>query len=272
MIAARHRYLRALAALVAVCATAACAARRTGFVPPASGGVPAPDAAVLVASAQQSCDGLRSLTAQAALRGSLAGQRVRGRLDLGLTAEGRVRLEAVAPFGLLFVLAGDESRATLLLTREGRVLRDQPAAEIVEALAGVRIAPATLLQIVAGCPATGGAVTGGQRFPNGIVEARAGTDRTVWLQPGASLPRVVAARLGDVLVEYPAAFSGTEPRALSLRRPRGNGLTDVDLQLTVSQIEWNGAIDPAAFAVTIPAEAQPITLDDLRRAGPLTGR
>ena len=118
----------------------------------------------------------------------------------------------MAPFGLLFVLAGERDRATLLLAREERVLRDRPAAEIVEALAGVRIAPATLLVLIAGCPAEAcghhrchtvsgrDPASGSGIGPDGLGAAE------------SSGARLVAARLGDVMVEYPAAFTGDAPR------------------------------------------------------------
>jgi hypothetical protein len=34
-------------------------------------------------------------------------------------------------------------------------------------------------------------------------------------------------------------------------------------------VEVNQPIDPAAFAIDIPTDAVPLTLDELRRAGPL---
>jgi hypothetical protein len=263
--------VRVLAAFVAAVSGSACASRGAVFVPPVAAGEPAPDAAAVATSAQAACASLRSMTAQAALRGRIGGQRVRGRLDLGVTSEGGARLEAVAPFGLLFVLAGQADRATLLLTREGRVVRDQPAAEIVEALAGVRVSPQTLLSLAAGCPGAGATLADGRRFPDGLLQASGG-DRTVWLRNGPSGPRVVAARVGDLIVEYAEAFTGTEPRTLRLRKPNTDPKAAVDLELALSQIEVNSPLDAAAFSIAIPPDAQPITLDELRRSGLLGGR
>jgi hypothetical protein len=269
-VASRWR-VRVLAAFVAAVSGSACASRGAVFVPPVAAGEPAPDAAAVATSAQAACASLRSMTAQAALRGRIGGQRVRGRLDLGVTSEGGARLEAVAPFGLLFVLAGQADRATLLLTREGRVVRDQPAAEIVEALAGVRVSPQTLLSLAAGCPGAGATLADGRRFPDGLLQASGG-DRTVWLRNGPSGPRVVAARVGDLIVEYAEAFTGTEPRTLRLRKPNTDPKAAVDLELALSQIEVNSPLDAAAFSIAIPPDAQPITLDELRRSGLLGGR
>jgi hypothetical protein len=45
----------------------------------------------------------------------------------------------------------------------------------------------------------------------------------------------------------------------------------VDLTATISQLETNVDLDAAAFTVNVPAGAAPLTLDELRQAGPLRG-
>jgi hypothetical protein len=43
--------------------------------------------------------------------------------------------------------------------------------------------------------------------------------------------------------------------------------------MTVAQLEMNVELDPRAFSVVVPADADTITLEELRAAGPLgTGR
>ena len=42
-----------------------------------------------------------------------------------------------------------------------------------------------------------------------------------------------------------------------------------DLQLDLSQVELNVALGPEAFRLPPAGAAEPITLDDLRRSGPL---
>ena len=49
----------------------------------------------------------------------------------------------------------------------------------------------------------------------------------------------------------------------------GQRKANTDLTIRLSQVEVNQPVDPAAFAVDIPADAVPITLDELRQAGPL---
>ena len=44
---------------------------------------------------------------------------------------------------------------------------------------------------------------------------------------------------------------------------------DVDLSASISQIETNVDLVPAAFDVVVPADARAMTLEELRSAGPL---
>jgi hypothetical protein len=45
-----------------------------------------------------------------------------------------------------------------------------------------------------------------------------------------------------------------------------------DITLRVSQLEINAAIDDGAFEVDVPPDAMPLTLEELRRSGPLGER
>ncbi len=51
----------------------------------------------------------------------------------------------------------------------------------------------------------------------------------------------------------------------------GEPAANTDLTIRLSQVEVNEPIDPAAFSVDVPSTATPITLEDLRKAGPLGG-
>ena len=42
-----------------------------------------------------------------------------------------------------------------------------------------------------------------------------------------------------------------------------------DIRLALSQVDVNGALGPEVFRVKIPSDAQPISLDELRQAGPM---
>lgn len=257
-------------ALVLSIAASGCAAR--SFTPPD------PAAAVGEASAAakqqwagvvERCGAQKTLNAEAGLSGRVGGSRVRGKVHLGLASSGGVRIEAIAPFGApIFVLAGTDRSATLVLPRDGRTYDGQPA-DIIDALAGVRLTAVELLAVVNGCLGADREPTHVAAYRDGVIGVDVGgTD--IWLRTDGAITRVVGLRRGDLLVDYPDQISGF-PLDVRLRRTRSEG-DSVDLRLKLAQVERNGDIADAAFRVDGPAGAQPITLDELRRTGLLGGR
>ena len=127
----RGRGLRLLAAAAATLTLAGCAAR--GFVVPTGPATVDTTLAQAYQASIASCGDLQSLTAEIALAGRVDGRRVRGTLQVGLTRDGGVRIEAVAPFGApIFTIAGRADTGTLWLPRSREVVRAAPA-EILEA-------------------------------------------------------------------------------------------------------------------------------------------
>lgn len=221
------------------------------------------------------CDGITTLTAEIGLSGRAAGQRLRGTLHAGFATPESLRVEAVAPFGgPFFLLAGRAGRATLLLPREDRVLRDAPADAILEALAGLDQTPADLRAWIAGCPAATGEVTEPRRYSAEWVSARMG-GRQFWLTraesvPGAGSPawRLVAALSGPLTIEF-AEHTGRQPGRVRIRRAASAAAAALDVRLALRQVEHGVALPEAAFDVDVPADAVPITIDELRGSGPL---
>ncbi len=261
-------FASAAIALAVLASAQGCAPKR--FVAPADAGVPVADFAEAWRKAAGRCLGVRTLTAELALSGRAAGTRLRGRVQAGFEAPGRIRLEGVAPFGQpVFILAGDDAQATLLLPRDERVVRAEGAAAILEALVGVRLGADTLRAIVAGCAMTGaptGATTHGTltrfMFPDGDVYVRA-------LSPLES--RIVAAKLPSVLVEYLDLSDIVRPRPVRISRDLP-GDERVDLTIVISQVETNMTLPAEAFTIDVPPGTFPMTLAELRAAGPLGAR
>ncbi len=190
---------------------------------------------------------------------------MRGRLLVGLSRPGRVRVEGLAPFGQpLFILAATARGATLWLPRERRVLRNPSAADILAALAGVAVEPDELLDLVTGCVAAGQA-TGGRAYPVGWYALDFDGAATAFLRRAGSTWRVVAGQRRSWTVEY-QAYDGRWPVRLRLRTAH------TDLFLRFTQVETNVPLGPEAFTVEVPEGAEPMTLEELRAAGPLGAR
>ncbi len=263
-----------LAILLVALAASACAARLPAR--PSGPGVPegtAVDAFVLATSA---CRNFVTFTAELSLSGRADGERIRGRVIAGLERGGAVRIEGVAPFGpALFILAGRSERASLLLPREHRVLGETPVATLLERLTGLAVGAEDLRLMLSGCLITGGTPNEGRQWPGGWQAVTLAADRVAYLKVGRGSPVVVAADYGPWRLDYSEHLSGFARvvRVRSLRTvdeasdPAGAAAIDITARL--GQLEVNTIIDPAAFMLAVPADAVPMTLDELRSVAPL---
>ena len=245
-----------------------CAAR--GFAPPAGPGPP--DAALgdAYSAAMARCTGLRSITAEVALSGRVDGRKARGRLQIGLTRDGGVRVEAVAPFGApMFTIAGRPDGGVLWLPRSKETVRATPA-EILDALTGLSLSPSGLFEILTACPAEDDAVVKTERFGSpDLARATYRLGTMVWWRPGANPVRPIAAQREGATVEY-GVFAGDRPQSLTLRAAPGTGGTPrAELKLALAQVEANVALGPEAFTLDVPTGAHVLTLAELRQAGVL---
>jgi outer membrane biogenesis lipoprotein LolB len=247
---------------------AGCAAR--GFVVPAGPGTVDPTLAEAYQASVASCRDLRSLTADVKLAGRVDGRRVRATLQVGLTRDGGVRIEAVAPFGApIFTIAGRADAGTLWLPRSREVVRAAPS-EILDALTGVSLPPSGLFEIVTACPAADDAVVTAERFTNpdlARVSLRSGAQ--VWWRPGVAPLHPLGARRAGAVVEY-RAFAGDRPQTVRLgAAPGANGGSRADLTLTLQQVDTNVALGDEAFTLAVPDDARVLTSSELRQAGVL---
>ncbi len=263
------RLARAAALLALLIAATACGSRKSPALPSA-GGSPFPEAAAAYAEATAQCRTVRTLSAELGLSGRAGGQKLRGRILGGFAEGGKVRLEAPAPFGRpIFTLAMHDDAATLVLNREGRVLRNARPGELIEALTGVALGPDELRTAVTGCGfGVVERVDGGQSYPGEWVTIESAPSR-IWLRRVQGAWRLMAISRDNLEVRYDAYESG-RPGAVRLTAtgPNANG---TDLTLRLSQLEINVTLDAAVFEVEVPPNATPLTLDELRRAGPLGG-
>jgi len=249
-----------LAASLALCG--GCAPKAPAL--PTGAGAPFPEFKSAYDEATTSCLAIKTITASLAMSGKAGPMKLRGRIDAGFEAPARARLEGRAPFGKpAFILVADGARGTLVLPRDDRVLRDAPPDQIVEALAGVRLGPDVLRTVVAGCGLAVGEPAGGRTFGNGW-SAVSLPDGAVYLRRPADKWEVVAATSGPVTVTY-ADHAAGRPATIRLRAP------NADITLRLSEVETNTTLHPKTFEVDLPERAVPLTLEELRRAGPLGG-
>jgi outer membrane biogenesis lipoprotein LolB len=213
------------------------------------------------------CRAARSITATLGLSGRAGEQRLRGNVDAGFEAPEKVRLEMRAPIGRpVFILAADGPSATLYLPRDHRVLRDAPASGVIEALVGLSLDGADLRAIISGCGLGVDDPAGGHSYAGGWVAADTGSART-YLRQIDGRWRIVAATRPGLTVHY-ADFANGRPSRLRLQAPASRA----DVAARLSDVEVNVTLERAAFTVDVPADAEPLTLEELRRAGPLGGQ
>jgi hypothetical protein len=259
------------AAVTALGLASACAARRPSL--PSGPGTPFPDFPAAFEQASTECRNVASMTASFSLSGRSGSTRLRGRIDAGLASPARVRLEGFPPvvYGSkpFFILVATGDRATLLLPRDDRVLRDAPPAAIVEALAGVALGPADLRAVLAGC-GLGGAAPGEGRSYGNDWAAAGGTDGTVYLQRIDGRWQIAAASRGNMTIQY-TAFENGRAQTINIRTATADRATSADLTLRVSEAELNVPLGDPVFELQVPASAEPLTLEELRRSGPLGG-
>jgi hypothetical protein len=267
--------------LVALLSTS-CGARLMKL--PAGPGSPAPDMAQVLSEATAACRDVTTLTAEIGVSGSVQGRRLRARLLVGLERPASARVEAFAFGQQILILVSRADQATLLLTRDNRVLRRGRTAEILEAVAGVPLDAADLRTTLLGCdaavataagttPSAGQATVEGRRIGEDWRVATEGPSE-LYFQRQAPDRRW---RLVAALHRRPnRAFWRAEYRDFENDLPRTLRLVDnesrrFDLRLALSQVELNAPLPAAAFEVSIPPAADPITLEELRETGPIPG-
>jgi hypothetical protein len=250
--------------IAALMLSAACAAK----LPPRPAGTATPDptAADAFTIATASCKGFRSIEGELALSGRAGEERVRGRVLTGLEPGGAVRLEAVAPFGApFFILAGRNERATLVLPRERRVLKDTGVREVLDRITGLALGADDLRLIMSGCLVEAAAVSDGRQWGSEWKAVTVGPERVAYMRMQGGKPVLTAADYGPWHVDY-SAHAGGFPRVVRVRRAGDNA---IDITARIEQLQVNTQINARAWTVDVPSDADPMTLDELRSIAPL---
>jgi hypothetical protein len=170
----------------------------------------------------------------------------------------------------VFHLVAQGGGGVLLLPRDNRVLRGQPAEAILDALIGVNLAPADLQAILTGCVVPNSMPTGGRMHANGWASIDLQGGATLYLRRAAARAtsqwEIRAAQRDGWQLEY---ATGQSRYPESVRLTSVSQKVPVDLTVAVSDLEANVDLDAAAFRVDVPFDAKPLTLEELRDSGPL---
>jgi hypothetical protein len=249
---------------------AACGPRRLAL--PAGDGESFPDYAAALQEATAACRPVRTLSAELAISGRAGREKLRARVLAGFSRPGSIRLEGVAPFGPpVFILVAAESRATLLLPRDNRVLTGVAPSDVLHALVGLDLSPQDLLDILAGCAVPDPQPSAGHSFAGGWARVDLSGGAAIFLQrQGDTRWAIRAATRPPLRIEYEGP-AGAPPLAVRLSAAEGSA-NGADLRIALSQVELNASLAPEVFSVKVPADATPITLAELRQAGPMGER
>lgn len=235
---------------------------------PAGPGAVRADYAPIFAAATASCREVRTFTADLGLSGRTGPQKVRGHVLAGF-APSALRLEGVAPFGgPVFILVAEDGRGTLLLTRDHRALMSAPPADILQALVGVSLSPDDLLAVLTGCLKGAAAPAGARAFGADWLAVDLTGGGVAYLNRKNTEWRLVAGLLNGLEIQYGDPLGGL-PRSVRIQSADAGQTPNVDLAVRLQSFEMNPALGRDAFSIIIPPDASPITLDALRRSGPL---
>jgi hypothetical protein len=257
-----------LPAVLAGCAT-------TQLRLPDGPSTPLPDFRPLFDAAVADCGQVQHVDALIRLRGrgGGVGLNTRVRVRAGLSAPGSVRLEGVAPFGgPVFVLVARPGESTLWLTREKRVVRDVLAGDMLESLVGVSLSPAALRSVLTGCLVADRQPTAARAIGDWVAVDLVG-GAVAYLERIDGAYRLTAGSR-DGLAIYYDQFLGGLPREVRVISATGAGVGSeplTDLTASLSQVNTNVALPASAFDLdgVIPSDVTPMTLRELRGAGPL---
>lgn len=260
MTSVRLLLLCSLLSLLVGCAT-------TRLSLPEGPGTPFPEYAPLFETAVSECRDVRTLESLIRLSGRSGGVSLGGRVRAAFAAPGSVRLDRPALFGApYFYLVARPGEAILWLTREARVLTDVPAADMLEALTGVPFGPEDLRAVLTGCLVPNPEATGGRSYGEWVAVDLVG-GAVAYLRPVEGEYHLTAGTRDGLVLEY-GDFHRHIPwrvRVLS----DGSERPVTDLTATSSQVNTNVAISDDVFSLAVPADVVPMTLEELRRGGPL---
>jgi hypothetical protein len=127
----------------------------------------------------------------------------------------------------------------------------------------LRLGPDDLRAVLSGCVKAAAEPASARAYGSDWMAVELSSGGTVYLNRSVGAWRIVAGRYGGLEVDYPE-FVGNRPSRIVLRG------TDLNLGLALSQVEVNGELPrDQLVAVKIPDGVAPLSIEELRKAGPL---
>jgi hypothetical protein len=150
------------------------------------------------------------------------------------------------------------------MPRDRRVARGRPDV-LLEALAGVPLDAPALRSVMTGCAVMPGAARVQAIGDDWRVAGDEGGELYLRRDAAAASWRLVTKATGTWRADY-SNFDQGLPHTIHLISTPGGRF---DLQLDLSQVELNVPLGPDVFRVEVPASAEAISVEELRRSGPL---
>jgi hypothetical protein len=152
------------------------------------------------------------------------------------------------------------------------VLADTGVAEVLERITGLSLGAEDLRLILSGCLVDRAVPADGRQWDGGWKAVTIGPDRTAYLRVQNGQPVLTAADYGPWHVDYSGHAAGF-PRVVRVRRAGDAAAgSAIDITARIEQLDVNTQIDPRAWSVDVPSNAEPMTLDELRSIAPLADR
>jgi hypothetical protein len=251
---------RRLIAAAVLMAASGCAVKPIKL--PAGSGPPAADAASAFADATAACRVIKSFHAN--LRVSVrVGRGGIPPLVVGLAVTAKhLGLTALSGATRVFTLAGPAEAATLLVRADdGERVATAPAGDLLDATVGLRLSPADLLAVSAGCVSPDLTLGAAVRAGDDIV-AQVGAGR-VLLSRKTGRWRIAAGEMPAFAVSY-ESFAGDWPSAWrATTRAGADPPASIDVRVDDPDLQTveRGADE---FAIVVPPDAERMTIDELR--------
>jgi hypothetical protein len=215
------------------------------------------------------------LTAQARIRGTIAGRPIDGRFSFA-AATLRLRLESVGRTPRDFVFTSEEGKETFVYQGAYRLLGTSP--DLIETILGLPLKAEDMRRVLTGCPRISGSLSG-ERFDERRFKVRL-EDKPAYdvymLRDANGLDwniQTIVTTVEGSTHRWRAEFerdSARRPRSVRIVSAEWNDVLGdrFDVRITFSDVRVNALLEPETFRVSIPAPFPTADVDGLRKTRP----